>query len=290
MSAGEQEPFIVTRPGVYDMPFDTYLRDPVPGGSLSNSGAKTLLTACPAIFQYERENGRPDKKAFDIGHAAHTEVLGDGIEIVVVDGEWRTKEAKAKVQEARERGATPLHREDYEKVQGMGAALRAHPVAGKLLDPDRGTPEQSLFWLDERTGVWRRARLDQLPHPALGRMIIADYKTTDNAKPDVFAKSIASYGYHQQADTYIDGVRSLGLADDVAFLLIAQETRRPYLISVVELSPMALRIGAERNAKAIDLFKRCTETNHWPSYSEGIEMVDLPLWAERSHEIEMASL
>jgi hypothetical protein len=285
----EAAPFQVTEPGVYDMPFAAYLADPVPGGSLSTSGAKTLLNACPAIFAYEREHGRPDKATFDFGHAAHTQVLGDGMRIVVVEGEWRTSAAKAKVKEAREAGATPLHAEDYEHVQAMADALRAHPVAGKLLDPGRGTPEQSLFWTDERTGVWRRARLDSLPHPGLGRMIVVDYKSTDSAKPVDCAKSIARYGYNMQGDAQIEAIKTLGLADDVAFLLIFQEKTPPYLISVIEPSVTALRIGHERNQRAIDLFKRCTETNHWPAYVEGIELVDLPFWAEREHEMELAT-
>lgn len=282
-------PIEITQQGVYDLPFDVYLADPVPGGSLSTSGAKTLLNTCPAVFAYEREHGRPDKAAFDFGHAAHSEVLGDGIQIVVVEGEWRTNAAKAKVREAREAGATPLHAEDYAAVQAMAAALRAHPVAGKLLDPDRGTPEQSLFWTDERTGVWRRARLDSLPHPGLGRMIVVDYKSTDSAKPADCARSIAKYGYNMQGDAQIEAVKTLGLAEDVAFLLVFQEKTPPYLISVVEPSATALRIGHDRNQRAVDIFKRCTETNHWPAYVEGIELVDLPFWAERQHEEEMAS-
>lgn len=290
------EPRIITEPGVYALPFEDYLADPVPGGSLSTSGAKTLLGACPAIFDYERKHGRPDSAAFDFGHAAHSMVLGDGLEVAVIpddtlssNGSTNTKAAKEFIAEARTRGAVPLKSGDAAQVQAMADALRAHPIAGRLLDPNRGTPEQSLFWTDERTGVWRRARLDALPHPALGRMIIVDYKTTDCAKPSLFAKSIANYGYHMQGDAYIDAIKALGLADDAAFLLVAQEKKAPYLISVVELSAPALRIGHERNQRAIDIFKRCTETNHWPAYSEGVELVDLPIWAERVHEMEMAS-
>ncbi len=289
MSA-DTEVLTVTEPGVYAMPFDVYLADPVPGGSLSTSGAKTLLNACPAIFAYEREHGRPDKAVFDLGHAAHTEVLYDGRRTVVIEADsYRTKDAREQAAAARAAGAVPILREKYAAVQAMAAAIHAHPIASKILAPDRGTPEQSLFWTDERTGIWRRARLDSLPHPATGRMVIADYKTTDSAKPEVFAKSIWNYGYDMQGDAYIDAVKTLGLADDAAFLLVAQETTPPYLISIVEPSASVLRIGHERNQRAIDIFKRCTETDHWPAYVEGIELLDLPLYAERQHEMEMAS-
>jgi hypothetical protein len=289
-------PVEITEPGVYDLPFDVYLADPVPGGSLSTSGAKTLLNACPAIFDYERTHGRPDKAAFDVGHAAHSEVLGSGVEIAVIpddtlsaNGSTNTKAAQAFIAEARLRGAVPIKSDVAADVKAMAAALRAHPIAGKLLDPDRGTPEQSLFWTDERTGVWRRARLDALPHPAVGRMIIADYKSCVSAHPRACEKAIANYGYNMQGAAYCDAVKAVGLAEDAALLLIFQETSAPYLISVVEMTANNLRIGAERNARAIDIFKRCTETNHWPAYVEGIELVDAPFWAERQHEEEMAS-
>ncbi len=144
-----------------------------------------------------------------------------------------------------------------------------------------------MFWTDERTGVWRRARLDSLPHPGLGRMIVVDYKSCDSAKPANCAKSIDAYGYHMQGDAQIEAVKRLGLAEDAAFLLIFQEKTAPYLITVVEPSASALRIGHERNQRAIDIFKRCTERNEWPGYSDGIELVDLPIYAERRHEMEM---
>lgn len=296
MTAAEVEPVQITEPGVYDLPFDLYLSDPIPGGSLSTSGAKTLLSTCPAIFDYQRQHGRPDTHAFDMGHAAHAEILGVGMEIRTIpdellssNGSTNTKAAKEFIANARVAGAVPLKSDDAAEVRAMGDALRAHPVAGKLLDPGRGKPEQSLFWTDERTGVWRRARLDSLPHPALGRMLVADYKTTDSAKPSDCARSIAKYGYAMQGDAYIEGIKRLGLADDAAFLLIFQEKTAPYLISVIELTAQALRVGRERNQRAIDIFKRCTETNHWPPYVEGVELVDLPFWAERLHEEEMAS-
>jgi hypothetical protein len=50
-------PALITEPGVYDIAEDHYHADPVPGGSLSNSGAKKLLPpSCPAKFAYEREH------------------------------------------------------------------------------------------------------------------------------------------------------------------------------------------------------------------------------------------
>src|SRR4051794_10326611 len=133
---------------VADMPDDVYHADPVSEGSLSHSGAKKLLPpSCPALFKWERDNGRPPKKAFDFGHAAHKLVLGVGAQLEVIPGDrWDTKDAKAAVAEARAAGRVPLKATEMQTVQAMAAALREHPIAGALLQPDSGRPEVSMFW------------------------------------------------------------------------------------------------------------------------------------------------
>src|SRR5579864_9290707 len=103
----------------------------------------------------------------------------------------------------------------------MADAIRRHPLAGALLDPGRGSAEQSLFWADEDTGIWRRARLDGLPAPRPGRrLVIPDYKTAERADRDSIRKAVANYGYHIQAAQYTKGVRALGLDEDPAFVFV----------------------------------------------------------------------
>lgn len=279
MTAAAQEPLIITEPGVYDMPFDTYLADPVPDGSLSTSGAKTLLTGCPALFAYQRDHGTPTKPAFDFGHAAHTEILGDGIRIVVVDGPWTTTAAKRAVAEARESGATPLHAADAAKVRGMGEALRAHPTASRLLDLERGQVEQSGFWVDPESEVWRRFRFDYMRGDAL-----IDFKTTDDLSDRALANVIARYGYDQQNAWYCDGAKALGLSSDPRFLFIFQAKTAPYLVRVIELPERWVEIGRDKNRRAVDLYAQCRAANEWPGYSPDIEVLMPPAWVEYEQE------
>src|SRR5690606_39543109 len=132
---------------------------------------------------------------------------------------------------------------DYEQIQAMAAALRAHPVAGPIFTESAGRAEQSLFWQDSDTRVVCRARIDHLPQPTQhGRLILADYKTCATADPNKLPRLIVHHGYHLQAAWYIDGVRTLGLAEDVAFLFVLQEEQAPYLVTVVELDHEALQI------------------------------------------------
>lgn len=276
--------WIVTEPGVYDnMPAEVYHADPVPGGSLSSGGARKLLPpSCPALFDHGRRHPQPHKRQFDFGHAAHLEVLGVGPELVLVDAaDWRTKAAQAERDEAYAVDAVPLLRSEYERVQEMAAALRRHPVASRLFAPGSGLPEQSLFWVDERTGVWCRARPDWLPHAIPGRrMIIPDYKSCVAADLQSLSKAVFNFGYHQQATWYPDGIQALGLADDVAFVFVAQEKTPPYLITVFELDEMAMQIGRALNRDALDAYKQCTTSGEWPPYNASIAHLSLPPWVE----------
>jgi hypothetical protein len=293
MSAAPVEArFTIIEPGVYTIPEDAYHADPVPGRSLSSSGAKKLLPpSCPAKFKYDRDHGQAPKQAFDFGHAAHAKVLGVGAPVVIVqktakDGtksdadDYRTKSAQEHCDEIRASGATPLLASEKAQVDGMAAALAEHPVASALFDPEHGTPEQSLFWDDLRFDVMRRCRLDWLPVPRNGRLILADYKSTVSAEPRSFAKSMANYGYAMQAGWNLDLAIALGLGDESsAFLFVAQEKTPPYVVSVFEPDSDALRLGRRRNDQALEVYAECTAHDHWPGYVEDVALLSLPAWA-----------
>lgn len=273
----------IADPGIYQMTDEQYHADPVAGGSLSSSGARQILPpGCPAKFRYQQEHGQPPKREFDLGHAAHRLVLGAGPEIEVIEADtYRTKAAKEQRDEAYARGAVPLLAAEHDQVQAMATALRQHPVANALFDPSRGAPEQTIVWRDHRTGVMRRARFDWLPPQGSGRLIIPDYKTCRSADPQALARAAYTFGYHQQADWYRAGAQALGIAgDDAAFVFVCQEKDPPYLVTIVELDASAMRIGAIRNRRAIDIYAHCRDSGHWPAYEEGIALLALPPWAE----------
>ncbi len=271
---------------VRDLPHDAYLAHP----ALSASGAKTLVRpGGPARFVYEREHGRPPKRAYDLGHAAHDAVLGTGPVIVVVDADsWRTKAAQTERDTAYAAGRVPLLIAEVQQVADMATALRAHPTAARLLHPSSGESEVSLFWHDEQYGVDRRGRVDWLRKPdGDGRLILVDYKTCQSAAPDAIARSVVNFGYHQQAAWYRDLIIGLGLATSAPFLFVFQETTAPYLVHVVELDPPTLLMGADLNHRALTLFRECSTANDWPGYNDhGISMVGAPAWAVRQHELD----
>jgi hypothetical protein len=271
-------------PGIHQISAEEYhaQRD-----SLSSSGARKLLQTAPARFHYEMGHAEAPKKHFDIGTAAHRLVLGDGPDLVLVDHDvWNTKQAKAEVAEARERGAVPLKRDEWEQVHAMAAELRRHPLAAALFDADYGKPEQSLFWVDKTTGVQCRARLDWLDNARGGRMLLPDLKTAVDASTAKFEKAVADFRYDQQACWYMEAVTALEIAEDVQFLFVVQEKTPPFLVNVIELATPWLQMGQDRNERARRIYAECTATGVWPGYPSEVAMAGCPDWLVTQHERE----
>lgn len=277
----------MAEPGIYpDFDELLYHRDP----ALSASGAKRLLPPnCPALFKHDRDNGgRPNKRAFDVGHAAHAAVLGVGLELVVVDADdWRSKAARENRDDAYAAGKCPILAKEKDTVDAMASAIKRHPLASTLLAPDSGRPEVSVFWKDDKRGIDRRARFDWLPHTDGGLLTIPDYKTTNSAEPHAFQGSIFRFGYDIQAVFYTDAIRAAGIAEDVRFLFIAQETTAPYLVTVHELDDTALALGRKRVDEACAVFRECSESGVWPGYSSDIELVAPPAWLADQYGLDI---
>lgn len=283
----------ITKPGVYQLDDDTYHADPVKGGSLSCTWARKLLPpSCPAKFFYERAHPTPATREMEFGKAAHQQVLGVGPRIEVIDAsDWRSSTVRGEADDMRAEGVLPLLAKEYKIVKEMVAALRADRYAAALLNPEHGKPEQSLFWVDAESGVWRRARFDWLRNraPDGRRTIFCDYKTAKSACPDDIEKAILNYGYHQQVPWYLDGAIALDLAaaDEVEMVLIVQEKTPPYVVQVAQIAHSSLRIGRELNRRAIDIYQQCTTAGYWPGYSDEIAHVTLPPWAENRFTEEL---
>ena len=269
---------VEVEPGLYDIDADLYHLDPIPGGSLSSSGARKLVKDCPAKFKYWLENPEPAKKALDLGTAAHQRVLEDGPELVLVDAaRWDTNAIKAEVAAIRAEGNIPLKRPEMEQVEAMAAALRRDPDAARLLEPGSGVAEQSAFWDDN--GVWRRARFDWLRHDGQ----VVDYKTARSCRREDLEKAFWEHGYAQQQEWYLDAGYALNVADpERPFQFVLQEKDPPYLVVVTTCDPMARAIGRHLNEVALNTYAICRENDEWPGYLPN-PMIALPSWVERQY-------
>lgn len=274
-----------------DLPEADYHADPVPGGSLSHSGALRLLNDSPAHYLWERTHRRASSAAFDLGHAAHEAILGTGAGVVVVDADaWTSKAAREARAAAHAQGMSAILTADAVAVEAMAARVREHPIAGPLLSG--GTAERSMFWRDTEPAdptrpAWLRGRIDYTSALPDGRPAIVDYKSARCAGAGAFSKAAADFGYHVQAPWYLAGNVACGGDPDAVFVHVVQEKTPPYEVAVYRLDDDALTVGARLMRAAIDLYDMCTATGVWPGYPTGITPLALPAWYLRRTETDL---
>lgn len=167
----------------------------------------------------------------------------------------------------------------------MATALRNHPLeipSGDKTLTIRGAElfdlcrkEVTIRWVDERTGVECKARVDlDCDELEFG----GDLKSAADAHPRVFAQSVATYRYHQQHVHYSDGKQATGRPWK-NFLFLVAEKGKVNAPAVYTIPPEAEVRGREIRDRGMDTMRRCLDSNTWPSYSNTIKELVLPTWA-----------
>jgi len=176
-----------------------------------------------------------------------------------------------------------LTQEQWDQVHGMAYAVKAHPAAGRLLS-GKGYAELSAYAHDETTGQLRRVR------PDFWRVdgIVVDLKSTEDASPEGFARSIAKYAYDMQHPYYLDTLNDAIAqqheitcdhpASAKSFVFIAVEKSFPYAVAVYALDDESTQIGRAKCAIALQSYAECEATGVWPAYSGKVETISLPQW------------
>ena len=216
-----------------------------------------------------------------MGTAVHTHVL----ELDAWDSRYvaapesidrRTKAGKEAwaAFEAEAAGRTVISRADADLVMAIGRAVHGHPAAAALLSW-KGQAETTHMWIDQATGLECKCRPDWLLNDG---SIVVDLKTTEDASPAGFRKSIASWRYHVQAAWYLHGLeQATGKCPD-QFIFICVEKKPPHAVAVYAADAEMVAAGAEAAARDLDVLATCKQANAWPSYSEQIEVISLPGW------------
>lgn len=280
MTATTVPPRTITKPGlVHNMPDATYHADPVPAGSLSSTGARRILDS-PARFKWEQQH-REGRRAFDVGHVAHTKILGVGAPIVTYPDEHLTpagnpsSKAATKAWEDKQRaqGLAIISRADLALVDAMAEAVLAHDGARQLLEL-AGHSEVSAFGIDPDTGIWTRARFDRLA----GTQPIDVKTTTGSASEAGFGRDAAKHGYPIQEAHYEDTHRWATGEDLQPMRFIVVEKRAPHLVAVHQFDDATRIAAADLAARARAIYAECRATNEWPGYPTHTLTPQMPAW------------
>jgi hypothetical protein len=271
-------------PGVYDLSSDQYHADELGDTpTLSASLANILLQQSPmhAWAAHPKLNPAYERKSdekFDVGTVAHSLLL-EGLSVMDVHmfPDWRTSAAKEARELSRAHGRIPLLVKQADEVTAMVDAV-ATQIAQLDVDPlplVAGKPEQTMVW--QENGVACRARIDWL-HDDLSA--IDDVKTTSrSANPESWSRTLFGIGCDVQAAFYLRGIRAI-TGQTPAWRWLVIETASPFALSVVAPGPDVLALADAKVDRALELWRRCLETDTWPAYPRQVCYAELPPWEE----------
>jgi len=243
--------------------------------ALSKSMMSKILKS-PAHYRAALEEHQEPSKAMQMGTAIHTAVLepqlySQVVAVVPPDIDGRTKEGK-QWKEAHKSRIHLTHAEDID-VQGVANSVRRHPF-WDIIHLDHRI-ESSVFAQDEETGIALKARPDLW---VLEPDILVDVKTTDDASPEAFLRTIASFGYHIQAAHYLE------MTEAESFIFVAVERKAPYAVAIYKLDAEWLQAGANLRRKAISTLHECRALDSWPAYPTATQTLSCPKWVLNKSE------
>jgi len=175
---------------------------------------------------------------------------------------------------------TSMDPKDFDNVCRAAEALRSHDITGEWFCPGqkdfRKYNEVSLYAKNE-LGQQLKGRFDRMVETP-EKITILDLKTTQDASPKGFGRSVANFSYDLQAAWYSHLAQRCFPDRDVEFLFIAIEKKAPFGISVYRASSQLLQNGQKKMAKALDLYAQCLVLDYWPSYDPIIHDLSMPRW------------
>ena len=143
----------------------------------------------------------------------------------------------------------------------------------KLIYDIKGQTELSYFWDDLGT-IKGKCRPDWISDDG---SIVVDVKTTTDASPKGFQKSIANWGYHLQLGWYLRGLRKLGVPAE-QFIFIAIEKTAPFCVGVYRADQEMINFAMKELDQLMPEIQTAMVSNEFPDYTPEITSIGLPPW------------
>jgi hypothetical protein len=253
----------------------------------------TKLMRSPAHLRAYLEQPPEETSSLITGRAAHSAILEpDDFTACYVrgpEGDRRTKKVKDAWDELCDKygDGYVLRPSDYDACLGMKDAVHgAARAKGMLTGP--GDVEMSCVWTDPASGVLCKGRMDR-HSPDIAGGAIVDLKTTRDASPLAFERSIFAYGYHRQAAMYLGGAKALGIAAR-HYVIIAVEKTPPYGVGIYRLTEGAVQGGADQLRPLLALYAeiQTVPREKWWGYADEVRDISLPAyaWSQLDEQVE----
>ena len=164
--------------------------------------------------------------------------------------------------------------DDYDKVLKVVESALAHPISNELFKGEI-IVEGSLFF--KKWGVDCKARPDLVSIGPNG-VTVLDLKTTTDASPAGFAKTVGNLGYHIQEWFYREALMANGY-DVKRFIFLCVEKTPPYASAAYTIRQSHVQQACEPVRKALQSYKTAMETDVWEGYSTEVTNIGVPRWA-----------
>jgi hypothetical protein len=115
-----------------------------------------------------------------------------------------------------------------------------------------------------------------------GMPIMLDVKSTQDASPSEFSRSIFKYGYHISAAWYLEGWRQATGEHDKDFIFAAFEKDAPNAVAFYQADADMLQIGRQECQRLLALYADCMQSKEWPGYNPAITPLSLPAWVRHA--------
>jgi exodeoxyribonuclease VIII len=238
--------------------------------ALNQSAAKHLLVSA-SHYQAYINTPSEETKALRFGTFVHSAVLEphtlNDLYATAPDVDRRTKDGKEQWAAFATANAGKTILDAEESAMGhLVASSARHALKTHGVEFD----ETEVMYHVDYCGVPLKAAIDGVAGDYLW-----DIKTTDDASAAGMLKAIRNYRYNLQAYWYrlvyelATGKRCLGFR----FLFIEKEP--PFAWSICEVGPDLMSYAVSDFERAVTLYKSCTESGVWPSYTQEIQVIDI---------------
>lgn len=261
------------------------------GKNVISNSMLTVLKESPKKFceKYVTKVWTDDetKQSLQIGSLTHCMVLEPAKVherfAMIPQFDKRTKKGKAMAAAFKETsiGKEAIEAKDWETAERCTDALMEHDSVKDLIG-GKGIIEKPIYW--KLDGVDVAGTPDYVD---LDRGLIVDVKTTQDASPTEFARSVRKYGYHRQAWMYTHGIQEVhGVSCRFFFAVV--ETARPFHAAVYELPDWLFFHGGAQVRRLLQNYQRYLITDRWlHPWEDGVNMLpDVRAYESEIYELE----
>ncbi len=204
--------------------------------------------------------------------------MGSGVHSLILGGppvlRCPTKQQRGKDFESW-RAAQPangivLSAKNYDRAHRIANAVRANPLASKVLFAPGTIYEDTILW--EQNGRARRSTPD-----ARTESHLVDLKSCRDASLEKFRWDAIRMGYHVQLADYAQAMTAQYGHPPKMIYIVAVEQAAPHMCSVHRLTTGAIERGAKQAATWLQALIECEQSGRWPGYSDVIVDFDVPL-------------